>query len=87
MRSIVEDSRQRARRRGTWKVRSFRLGEEPGEDLSETTTVAERMAMMWELAVEAWTLSGQPLPVYRRDETPTRLYRAGEAPPDDGAPS
>lgn len=45
------------------------------------------MAMMWELSVEAWTLSGLPLPVYKRDETPTRLYRVGEAPPDDGASS
>jgi hypothetical protein len=51
-------------------VRVFRLGEEPGDDLSATTTAAERLAMMWPLAVEAWTFAGRPLPDYTRGETP-----------------
>jgi hypothetical protein len=69
-------------------VRSFRLGEEPGDDLSESTTVEERLSMMWPLAVEAWTLSGRELPVYDRTSLPARLFRRGELPPDDdSAPS
>ena len=68
-------------------MRSYRLGEEPGDDVSETTTVEERLAMMWPLAVEAWTLSGRTLPVYDRASLPARLFRPGELPPDDGASS
>jgi hypothetical protein len=68
-------------------VRSFRLGEEPGDDLSESTTVEQRLAMMWPLAVEAWTLSGRSLPTYDRESLPARLYRSGEVPPEDSAPS
>ena len=70
-------------RRAKWAVRRFRLGEEPGDDLSDSTTVEERLDMMWPLAVEAWTLSGRPLPTYTRANMPGRLYRAGETPPDD----
>ncbi len=29
------------------------------EDLSATTTPEERIAMMWQLAVNAWTMRGQ----------------------------
>lgn len=68
-------------------MRSFRLGEEPGDDLSDTTTAAERLAMMWPLAVEAWTLSGRPLPDYDRRSLTGRLYLPGEVPPEDGASS
>jgi hypothetical protein len=67
-------------------VRSFRLGEEPGDDLSDSTTVEERLSMMWPLAVEAWTLSGRTLPVYDRTSLPGRLFRRGEIPPEDSDP-
>ncbi len=76
-------SRERARGRAQWTVRKFRLGEEPGDDLSETTTVGERLAMMWPLAVEAWTLSGRSMPNYDRGNLPGRLYRRGENPPSE----
>jgi hypothetical protein len=49
--------------------------------LSETTTLEERLSMMWPLAVEAWTLSGRALPVYDRSCLPGRLFRSGELPP------
>jgi hypothetical protein len=42
--------------------------------------------MMWPLAVEAWTLSGRPLPTYERANMPGRLFRADEVPPDDEDP-
>jgi hypothetical protein len=51
-------------------VRVFRLGEAPGDDLSEETTAVQRLGMMWPLALEAWTLAGRPLPAYDRSETP-----------------
>jgi hypothetical protein len=80
-------ARSRARLRAEWTVRSFRLGEEPGDDLSDSTTVEERLSMMWPLAVEAWTLSGRSLPAYDRRSLTARLYRSGEVPPEDSAPS
>jgi hypothetical protein len=68
--------------RADWPIRRFALGQEPGDDLSDLTTPAERIAMMWRLAREAWTLAGRPLPAYDRASAPTRLYRPGE-PRDD----
>jgi hypothetical protein len=60
-------------------VRRYRLGEEPGDDLSDITTAAERVAMMWPLAVEAWRVAGRTLPTYARDQMPSRLFRRAEA--------
>jgi hypothetical protein len=68
-------SRTRAAARSTWPVRIFRLGEEPDEDLSATTTAEERLGMMWELALRAWLLSGRELPEYDRRHTPIRVVR------------
>jgi hypothetical protein len=51
-------------------VRRYRLGEEPGDDLSRSTTAEERLAMMPGLAAEAWSLTGKPLPTYARAEAP-----------------
>ena len=53
-------------------MRKLRLGDEPGDDLSGTTTAEERLAMMWPLAVEAWSLTGEPMPEYERKDTPVR---------------
>jgi len=33
------------------------------------------MAMMWPLAMDAWTLAGRPMPGYERHETPLSLRR------------
>lgn len=63
--------------RAGWPVRWHRLGDEPSEDLSPTTTAEERLAMMWPLALEAFGLAG-PLPVYRRGEAPVALRRTRE---------
>ena len=69
--------------RATWPVRRYRLGEEPGDDLSDVTTPAERVAMMWRLAREGWALAGRSLPTYGRAHAPTRFYRPGDVRDDD----
>ncbi|GIW52050.1 MAG: hypothetical protein KatS3mg081_1405 [Gemmatimonadales bacterium] len=51
----------------------FPLGSEPGSDLSGVTTPEQRLAMMWELALEAWELAGQALPTYDRASIPVRV--------------
>ena len=51
-------------------MRRYPLGQEPGDDLSRSTTAEERLAMMPGLAAEAWSLTGWPLPTYARHESP-----------------
>lgn len=65
--------------RARWKVRRFLLGHEPGDDLSGSTTPDERLAMMWPLALEAWTLTGADVPVYDRRSAPVRKLHRGAA--------
>lgn len=78
------DARERRRAtRATWPVARYRLGEEPPDDLSEVTTPAERIAMMWFLAETAWKLAGRPWPRYERWSIPARLFRPGTLPPAD----
>ena len=69
------EKERRAAKRRDWPVARYRLGEEPGEDLSGSTTAEERLAMMWELAQEAWLLSGKPFPEYERGNAPGRVIR------------
>jgi hypothetical protein len=66
---------ERRARRAQWPVRVYRLGEGPGDDLSGDTTPAQRLAMMWPLAVEAWAVAGRALPSYRRHELPLSTRR------------
>jgi hypothetical protein len=68
-----EQRRKLARKR--WPIRRYALGEEPGEDLSATTTPEERVAMMWELAATAWRLSGKKFPNYPRRKAPIKIIR------------
>lgn len=65
----------RAKARATWPVRRFRLGEEPGDDLSATTTPEERLVMVTVLSRRMWELSGRTVPSYRRDQMPGRVVR------------
>ena len=60
--------------RSDWPVNVYKLSEEPGEDLSATTTPAERLAMMWPLALEAWALLGKELPDYDRANMPVAVF-------------
>lgn len=76
MSSNSERRAERARARLDWPIRRFDLGAEPGENLWASTTPPERLAMMWELSRQAWTLSGQPLPEYSRHRAPGRVIRS-----------
>jgi len=68
------DAAARAGRRASWPIRKLTLGED-GEDLSDVTTPAERLAMMETLALDAWASAGRPLPTYDRAEMPGRVVR------------
>jgi hypothetical protein len=61
--------------RRDWPISRYKLGHEPGEDLSQVTTAQQRLEMMWPLAKEAWLLSGRPIPGYRREDAPGQVLR------------
>lgn len=71
------ERRARARARAAWPMRRFALGEEPRDELLATTTAEERIAMVEELSVQAWLLTGRPFPSYTRAEMPGRVIRRG----------
>ncbi len=54
-------------------VRIFPLGQEPGDDLSASTSAVERLAMLWALSEEAWAFAGFTMPTYGRHEIPIRI--------------
>ena len=66
--------------RQQWPVRVFHRGDEPGDDLSATTTPQARLAMMWPLAEEAFTLAGRATAAIPRDRLPISRRRAAPIP-------
>lgn len=50
-------SNERSRERAHWPVRIYRLGEEPSDDLSATTTAEERIEMVGLLSRRMWEIS------------------------------
>ena len=56
-------------------IRVFRLGAEPGDDLSATTTPEERVSLVWELSRRLWALTGQTAPMGPRNRLPIRVIR------------
>ncbi|OGU01798.1 MAG: hypothetical protein A2085_08005 [Gemmatimonadetes bacterium GWC2_71_10] len=61
--------------RSALPVRVFTLGQEPPDDLSASTTVEERLSMVWELTRRMWEFTGRPLPAYSRRSMPVRVAR------------
>ncbi len=57
-------------------ARVYRLGEEPPDDLSATTTAAQRIEMVSELSRRAWELTGKPWPQLPRAAWPVTIVRA-----------
>ena len=76
---------ERAAARRRWPVSVYRLGQEPPEDLSDVTTAAERLAMMWPLAKEAFALAGHSVAPVPRSEMPVVVRRLGD--PASGDPT
>jgi hypothetical protein len=56
-------------------VRVFRLGSEPGDDLSRQSTAAERVEMVATLSQRMWDLTGRAVPAYARERMPVRVLR------------
>ena len=61
--------------RARMPVRIFRLGEEPLDDLTATTTAAERIEMVIQLSARMLLFGGLPSPVYARHDMPVHVMR------------
>jgi hypothetical protein len=69
--SPLDEVARRAALRASWPgtVTSLAAAAEAA-DLSTATTPEQRVAMVWELTLGAWAVSGRPLPEYTRAEMP-----------------
>jgi hypothetical protein len=85
-RTDASDAETRRLARAKWPIVVRSLGDTTDDDLSAVTDAAERIRMMWPLAVEAWQLAGLALPSYTRSNMPSRVFRAGDPRPDDDDP-
>ena len=85
-RTISSAAESRRTARAAWPVVVRALEDGADDDLSAVTDAAQRICMMWPLAVEAWRLAGLPLPSYSRANMPSRVFRAGEPRPCDDDP-
>ncbi len=56
-------------------VRMRKLAEQEEENDLAQTTAAERLAMMWTLALNAWALKGEPLAEPRLQRHVVRVLR------------
>jgi hypothetical protein len=65
-----ERAEQRRQSAAEWPVRRFELGREPLRDALDRSTVDERIAMMWPLAKQAWSVAGKPIASYERQSMP-----------------
>ena len=70
--AAARDARRRAR--ASWPVRRYRLGEEPPDDTSHLSP-DDRVALVWEVTLRAWRLSGRELPDVPRSQWPGRMIR------------
>ncbi len=57
------------------RARVSRLGDPDPDDLSDSTTPAERVEMVAVLTRRMWELTGKALPTYSRDRMPVRIVR------------
>jgi hypothetical protein len=69
---MPETPRERRRR---YPVRKTTLQQQDADSDLENTTPAERLGMMWQLTLDAWTFTGQPLAESRLPRHLVRVQR------------
>jgi len=65
----VDGSEARRIARAQWPIRKI------APDPLDASTVDERVALVWQLTREAWSLQGREIPSYPRHEAPGLLVR------------
>jgi hypothetical protein len=71
----VSSFEERRRARAAWPVRRIALRDEPLTDSRDTSTVDERLALVWSLTRQQWAFAGRDIPAYTRAEMPGRIVR------------
>ena len=61
--------------RAAWPIRKIGLRDEELTDARDTSTVDERIALVWKLTRRQWAFSGRPIPTYTRAEMPGTVLR------------
>ena len=70
---MTDSFSERAARRRNWGAHIYPLANQPGDDLSKTTTPERRLEMVWELTARMWELTARPRPSYTRATMPVRI--------------
>ncbi len=71
----VSTFEERRKARAAWPIRKVALGDEELTDPRDTSTVDERIAMVWTLTKQQWAFAGREIPTYTRAEMPGRIIR------------
>jgi hypothetical protein len=71
----VSNFEERSRQRAHWPVRKLALRDEPLTDARDTSTIDERLALVWTLTRRQWAFAGREIPAYTRAEMPGRIAR------------
>jgi hypothetical protein len=66
--------RSRAAARATTPIRKLALEDEAEPDLA-LLDASERIALVWEVTLDAWASSRRPIPDYARADAPGRMIR------------
>jgi hypothetical protein len=71
----VSTFEERRRARAGWPIRKVALADEELTDPRTSSTVDERLALVWALTRQQWAFSGREVPSYARASMPGRLLR------------
>lgn len=69
----MDDAAERRRQRASWPIRRHALGEEPDERVVASPSAL--VAMVHRMTLDAWAMSGEPIPTYARHESVGRVIR------------
>jgi hypothetical protein len=74
---FVSSFEERRRARAGWPIRKVALRDEELTDARDSSTVDERIALVWTLTCRQWAFSGRPMPSYSRATMPGSVLRRG----------
>ena len=74
----AEARAQRAKARAGWPGTRTSLADPSEQDLSALSG-SQRIAMVWQLTLDAWASTGKELPSYERSQMPGKVVRPGDA--------
>ena len=72
-----DEREKRASQRAKWPGRKMTLEEAAQQEPAGPVPPAQLFQVMWQLAVDAWTLSGREIPTYSREDAPGKVIRRG----------